>query len=179
MPPPPCHTQDRQSSQSPGPGHKGGEYFFLLPHLHHLLPRGVYHLPALDDSPLVPLEVVGSDQEEGEHGQSLQSHPLPHVVLRRGGPHKERGDILGHRDIHHVIVERRGHDSHPTHVVGVEVPVLHEADHCWRVVVAVDEGINVVLALIPVHGDKGRVRRNGFIISRGRSCIILAQGLEK
>ena len=56
----------------------------------------VEHLSALDDGPLVPLDVVNKDSEEAKHGQGLHPHLLPHVMLWGGGPHQEGGDILGH-----------------------------------------------------------------------------------
>ena len=53
------------------------------------------NLPGLDHGPLVPLQVVAGDHQEGEHGQSLDRHLLPHVVLGGGGPGQEGAHVLG------------------------------------------------------------------------------------
>ena len=45
------------------------------------------NLPGLDHGPLVPLQVVAGDHQEGEHRQSLDRHLLPHVMFRAGSPH--------------------------------------------------------------------------------------------
>ena len=47
---------------------------------------GVHELPGLDHAPLVPLDVVAEDGQNGQHAQTLDGHLLPHVVLRGGGP---------------------------------------------------------------------------------------------
>ena len=105
------------------------------------------NLPGLDHGPLVPLQVVAGDHQEGEHRQSLDRHLLPHVVFRAGSPHlahstmkslaessrevyQEGADILGQLALsggsavvvlNDLVVERGAHADSTTREVWVEV----------------------------------------------------------
>lgn len=110
----------------------------------------------------MPLDVVAEGGQDGQHAETLDRHLLPHVVLGGGGPGEEGAHVLGKLAqggggpvviLNDLVVEGGAHADGAAWVVGVEVLAVPKLDARWRIAVAVEEMVDVVLIAVPGKGN--------------------------
>jgi hypothetical protein len=121
------------------------------------LGRGVHNALGLE---IGPLEALPPDRETQEHkgdGHGLETHLFSLVKLGVRGPGEELGDVFGELGgvvggsvlvLDDLVVDGTGHGDGAAREVRVVVQALTDVDARGRVVVASQEGENVILFIV-------------------------------
>mmetsp|Transcript_20375 Transcript_20375/g.52631 ORF Transcript_20375/g.52631 Transcript_20375/m.52631 type:complete len:278 (+) Transcript_20375:294-1127(+) len=138
--------------------------------------------PVLDGRPLEALVIGGEGEGDAHGGDPLEAHQLAVVVLRLRRPLQEGDDVLGHLRARGggtvlkvedtVLLQWRRHADPPAGEVRV-VPLRLARGHAgWRLLVAREQGEDVVRAVVPGLDDEREIRGIGASVGVPRRLLV-------
>mmetsp|Transcript_54628 Transcript_54628/g.130934 ORF Transcript_54628/g.130934 Transcript_54628/m.130934 type:complete len:205 (+) Transcript_54628:344-958(+) len=135
----------------------------------------------LDHAPRAALVPPGEAEEHGERGHHLEAHELALVSLGLGGPREEYAHVLGHlRDrgrrailvLDGALVDRLRHADPAAGEVGVVVLGVARLQASGHVLVAGEQGKDVVSTADTSLGDQREIRRVGAVVSEAGGLLV-------